>query len=360
MKSLYTILAVSFVTMFGVLVQSAGKQEEPAVTRLDPALDDILPSDAQIQVAADGIGGNGFTEGINWVQHGKTGYLLFSDIPGNVIYKMTAAGALSIYLHRSGYTGPFDGHTMFNVGGSTNYPFIDLGSDGITLDLQGRLIICALGDRVIERLEKDGKRTILADSYGGKRFNGPNDVVVKKDGTIYFSETFSGLRRSGPEPNSPRRLTEDGLDHMFIFMIKQRTLSPVITDIVHTNGLAFSPDEKYLYVTAEGNSIKRYDVKLDDTVTNGQKLIDIKGSAPGYVDGIRVDSKGNIYSTGPGGVWIISSEGKHLGTIQTSKIVANLTFGEPDWKTLYMAAESTIYKIRVTTPGLPCNSCTRR
>jgi gluconolactonase len=361
MKNVYVLVAVLFVAILGL--RSLGARtpaEELAVARLDPALDRIISSNSRIQIAADGVGGDGFTEGTNWVQHGKIGFLLFSDIPGNVIYRMTANGALSVYLDRSGYTGPFNGHTMLTVGGSTNYPFIDLGSDGLTLDLQGRLIICAFGNRAVERLEKDGERTILADNYGGKRFNGPNDVVVKKDGTIYFSDTFSGLRRSGPGPNAPRVLTKDGLDHMFIFMIKRRTVSPVINDIVHTNGLAFSPGERYLYVTAEGNSLKRYDVQADDTVTNGQTFIDMRGSLPGYVDGIRVDSKGNIYSTGPGGVWIISPEGKHLGTILTSKMVANLTFGDPDWKTVYMAAGSTIYKIRVNTPGLPCNSCSKK
>ena len=151
-----------------------------------------------------------------------------------------------------------------------------------------------------------------------------------------------------------------GLDYQAIFMIKDGKLSPVIKDIPNTNGLAFSPDEKYLYANGGGeNYIRRYELQPDDTVTNGRLLIDLSvdKSAPGATDGMRVDSKGNIYSTGPGGVWIISPEGKHLGTILTPKAVANLTFGDPDWKTVYLAARSTIYKIRVNTPGLPCNSC---
>ena len=222
----------------------------------------------------------------------------------------------------AGYTGPFNGHTLFSVGGSTeNGPFIQLGTDGLTLDPQGRLILCAFGDRALERLEKDGKRTVLADSFEGKRLNGPNDVVVKKDGTIYFSDTFSGLRSAGP--GLPKTLNR-GLDRMYIFMIKDGKLSAAINDIKQTGGLAFSPDEKYLYVIAEPLYIKRYEVQPDDTLTNGQMFVDTsEDSAPGHPGGVRVDSKGkSLYSTGPGGIWIISSQGKHLGTILVPKTLA--------------------------------------
>ena len=146
-------------------------------------------------------------------------------------------------------------------------------------------------------------------------------------------------------------------------MIKDGKLSPAITDIPATNGLAFSPDEKILYANGGGRLIRAYDVQPDDTVTNGRLLIDLKAEgdpAPGGPDGMRVDSKGDIYSSGPGGVWIISPEGKHLGTIRTPLQVANLTFGDADMKSVYIAARSTIYKIRVLTPGQPCNSCTEK
>ena len=357
---LYVLVAVSFELTFVGFLRAQTPGDKPSVVKLDTALDEIISSDAKLQIVTDGIGGgDGFAEGPNWVQYGKIGYLLFSDIPGNVVYKLTPDGMISVYLDRSGYTGPFNGHTLLTAGGSTeNGPFVQLGTDGLTVDPQGRLILCAFGDRALERLEKDGKRTVLADSYEGKRFNGPNDAIVKKDGTIYFSDTFSGLRSAGP--GLPKTLNK-GLDRMYIFMIKDGKLSPAITDIKQTNGLAFSPDEKYMYVTAEGIDIKRYDVQPDDTLTNGRLLIDTSiDPAPGHPDGVRVDSKGNIYTTAPGGVWIISPEGKHLGTILTPKTVANLTFGDPDWKTVYLAAHSTIYKIRVNTPGLPCNSCTNK
>jgi gluconolactonase len=145
-------------------------------------------------------------------------------------------------------------------------------------------------------------------------------------------------------------------------MIKDGKLTVAIKDIPTPNGLAFSPDEKYLYANgSRANYIRRYDVQPDDTLTNSRLLIDLSGDkAPGITDGMRVDSKGDIYSTGPGGVWIISPEGKHLGTILTPEKAANLTFGDPDWKTVYIAAKPTIYKIRVNTPGLPCNSCSSK
>lgn len=352
MNKAYLVVIVLSVLVIGVLRGRASSDK--VVVSLDPSLDELVSLDAKLEMVKDGFGS---TEGTNWVQRGKIGYLLFSDIPANVVYKMTPDGNASIFLDRSGYTGPWNGFTILTAGGSTNQgPFVQLGSDGLTLDLQGRLIVCAFGDRALVRIEKNGKRTVLADSYEGKRFNGPNDAVVKKDGTIYFSDTFSGLR---DQPNAPKS-KDRGLSYMAFFMIKDGKLSPVIKDMPTTNGLAFSPDEKYLYVNGGGeNYIRRYEVQPDDTLTNPQLLIDLSvdKSAPGATDGMRVDSKGNIYSTGPGGVWIISPQGKHLGTILTPKGVANLTFGDADWKTLYLAARSAIYKIRVNIPGIPCNSC---
>ena len=333
--------------------RAAPAADSPAVLKLDPVLDKLISTEATLERVSTGYA---FTEGPNWVQHGKQGYLVFSDIPNNVVHKLTPDGKASVYLDRSGYTGPFNGFAMLTAGGQTQTgPFIQLGSDGLTLDLEGRLIICAFGDRALERLEKNGKRTTLADRYDGMRFNGPNDAVVKKDGAIYFSETFSGLRDG---PNGLRTVGK-GLPYMAIFMLKDGKLAPVITDIPSTNGLAFSPDEKYLYANGSGNNyIRRYDVQPDDTVTNGRLLIDLNSDkAPGITDGMRVDSAGNIYSSGPGGVWIISPEGKHLGTIHLPEKAVNMTFGDSDWRTLYVAAVTSIDRIRVITPGPPCNSC---
>ena len=183
-----------------------GKAQAPAdkIVKLDPALDALISTDAVVEKVASGFG---FTEGPVWVQRGKEGYLLFTDVPDNKVHKMTSDWKVSVYEDQSGYRGPWNGWTVLSVGGkSVNGPFIMIGADGLAVDPEGRLVLCAFGDRALERVEKDGKRTILADKYEGKRLNGPNDVVVKRDGTIYFSDTFGGLRNRADDPNK-------GLEH---------------------------------------------------------------------------------------------------------------------------------------------------
>ena len=331
-----------------------GKAQAPAdkVVTLDPALDALISTDAKIEKVASGFG---FTEGPVWVQRGKDGYLLFTDIPGNKVHKMTSDGKVSVYENQSGYRGPWNGWTLLTVGGTTaNGPFIMVGADGLAVDPEGRLILCSFGDRALERVEKDGRRTILADKYEGKRFNGPNDVVVKKDGTIYFSDTYSGLRDRVNDPSK-------GLEHMAFFMLRNGKLSMVVSDMKTVNGLAFSPDEKFLYVNGGAdNYIRRYDIQPDGTLANPKLVIDLSvDKAPGATDGTKVDSKGNIWTTGPGGVWIISPEGKHLGSILMAERPANLGFGDADLKTLYLTARSGVYKVRVNTPGVACPACSK-
>jgi len=197
------------------------------------------------------------------------------------------------------------------------------------------------------RIDEDGKRTVLADRYEGKRFGGPNDVVVKSDGAIYFTDTYGALRLRDKDPNKE-------LDFNGVFRWKDGQLTLVAKDMPLTNGLAFSPDEKYLYVNGSRNNyVNRYDVLVDGSLANGKRFIDMsKETAPGVTDGLRVDTKGNLYETGPGGIWIISPEGKHLGTIRAPEISTNVGFGDADKKTLYIAARTGIYKIRVNTPGI--------
>jgi gluconolactonase len=223
-----------------------------------------------------------------------------------------------------------------------------LGADGLTLDRQGRILVAGFIGRYVYRIEKNGKRTILADHFDGKRLGGPNDIIVKRDGAIFFSDTRGGTRGRGQDPKEP--LLPEG-----IYRIKDGKLSRAINDIPTPNGLAFSPDEKYLYANnTQAKTIRRYDVQPDDTFTNGQLLIDLNSDkAPGAPDGMRVDSKGNIYTSAPQGIWIISPEGKHLGTIvvPNQTIVGNLGFGDADYKTLYIASRSILYKIRLNTPG---------
>jgi gluconolactonase len=209
-------------------------------------------------------------------------------------------------------------------------------------------VIATWAGRSIDRIEHNGKRTVLADKYQGKRFGGTNDVIVKKDGTIYFTDGFGGLR--GREKDPKRELFANG-----VYMLKNGEVTQVIDDIPNTNGVAFSPDEKILYANGSRDRfVKRYDVQADGTLKNGKMLIDInKEEAPGITDGLRVDVNGNLWETGAGGVWIISPEGKHLGTILLPELGANVEFGDADRKTLYIAARTSIYKIRTNIAGIP-------
>jgi gluconolactonase len=353
-----------------------------SVVSFDPALNSLVSPDAKLELVS--YGEFGFTEGSHWVQNGKDGYLLFTDIPMNVINKMTPDGKVSVFLERAGYDGPITGfeflgpRAICSINSNRKHPsspdylqFVMVGADGLTTDREGRVLAATYCGRSVIRIEKDGKRTLLADRWEGKRFSGPNDLVVKKDGAIYFTDTVTGMREGEKDPSRD-------LDSKAIYMIKDSKVSRVIHDLSYSNGLALSPDEKYLYVTngrgdatgentAKGSAgqIRRYEVQPDDTVKNGQLLIDLDevnsregGQRNAWgVDGMRVDSKGNIYSAGPEGVWIISPEGKHLGTIRVPEKAANVTFGDPDYKTLYIPARGSIYKIRVITPGIPCHSC---
>jgi gluconolactonase len=338
------VFVIVFVMIFGIGPVAAQKPADKPVVRLDPALDALISPDAKLELVKDGFG---FTEGALWVPQGKSGYLLFSDIPANVIYKWTSDGKLSVHLDHSGYTGQDIWRVGFiqTNGKDRNDPLFEefpmIGSNGLALDRQGRLIIATWAGRSIDRIEKNGKRTVLADRYEGKRFGGTNDVVVKKDGSIYFTDGFGGLRLR--EKDLRKELDSNGL-----YMLKNGKVTLVINDIPNTNGLAFSPNEKYLYTNGSRDKfVKRYEVQPDGTVANGIMFIDIsKDPTPGITDGMRVDSKGNLYETAAGGVWIISPEGKHLGTILTPELAANVEFGDPDRKTLYIAAHEHLQDSR--------------
>jgi gluconolactonase len=330
-----------------VALARAGAQTpgDKPIVKLDPSLDALISPDAKLELVKNDFG---FTEGILWVDQGRGRYLLLSDMYANVIYKVTPEGKVSLYLDHSGYTG----YDIWRVGmpqpdADRKDTFFMIGSNGLALDRQGRLVIATWSGRSIDRIEKDGKRTILADRYEGKRFNGTNDLVVKKDGAVYFTDGFGGLRGRDKDPNK-------GVDFAGIFMWKDGKVTLAIKDIPTPNGLALSPDEKYLYANGSQNKyVRRYDVQPDDTLTNSQMFIDMSSDkAPGITDGMKVDTKGNVYESGPRGIWIISPSGKHLGTILVPEFVANLCFGDRDNKTLYIAARTGVYKIRVNTPGL--------
>jgi gluconolactonase len=336
-----------------LVAANAQTSADKAVVRLDPALDALVSPDAKLELVR---GDFGFTEGTTWVPEGNSGYLLFSDIPANVVYKMSPDGKnLSVYLERASSDTemhPWRWGFIQTNGKDKSDPkyeeFPLIGPNGLALDKQGRLVIATWAGRSIVRVEKDGKRTVIADSWEGKRFGGTNDLTVTKDGAIWFTDTYGGLRLREKDPH--KELTFNG-----VYRWKDGKLTLAVKDVPNTNGLAFSPDEKILYVNGSFDRyVKAYDVNADGTTTNGRMLIDMHDDpAKGITDGVRIDVKGNLWETGPGGIWIITPEGKHIGTIKTPELSANVEFGDPDHKTLYIAARTGIYKIRLNVEGIP-------
>ena len=317
------------------------------IERLDHRLDNIVPAGAKIEKVADGFK---WTEGPIWIH---SGYLLFAEIPSNRIMKWAPGGGVTLFLHPSGYTGkaPFKGP--------------EPGSNGMTLDSSGRLTVAGHARRNVYRLEslaKGAQITVLAEKYQGKRLNSPNDLVYRSDGSLYFTDPPYGLpTQSDSDPG--KELPFNG-----VYRIPNATTHPagappddsklqlLIKDLTRPNGIAFSPDQKYLYVAVSDPDHKvwmRYEVQPDGSVTNGKVFFDATSSKEeGLPDGMKVDQQGNIYSAGPGGVWIISPAGRHLGTIKLPEKVANCNWGDADGKTLYITASSSVYRIRLKIPGV--------
>jgi gluconolactonase len=308
------------------------------IERHDPALDKLIDPASKIEVLAQG---HDWTEGPLWIKRG--GYLLFSDIPKNSIYRWKEGEGEKLYLQPSGYTGKAP------RGGET-------GSNGLTLDREGRLVMCQHGDRRLARMEAplDNPKpefTPLAVRYEGKRFNSPNDAVFRSNGDLYFTDPAYGLEKQWEDP--AREIPYAG--------VYRRSASGEITlltrDMTRPNGLAFSPDERRLYVAQsdEKAAIWRvFDVKPDGTIENSRVLLDVTSMVPakkGLPDGLKIDAEGNLFATGPGGVLVISPQGKHLGTIVTGQATSNCAFGD-DGRTLYMTADDYIMRVRLKTKGL--------
>ena len=323
------LICVGVLTSMGLGFPSAQTPGAGLITKLDPALDAIVPANSKFEVLIEDYFGG--VEGLVWRADGPSGYgyLLFSDQDANAIYKWD--GKLSMFLERSGYTGdpakwPEVATFIFN--GRLHVGHI--GSNGLTVDREGRVIMCARGDRALVRLEKDGTRTTLADRYEGKGLNPPNDVVVKSDGSVYFSTTGS---KPGLVPNG-------------IYRWKNGEVQLLTKNFpgCAANGLAFSPDEKFFYMA--GGKICRFNVQADGTIADGRFFAgDIDA------DGMKVDSKGNLYFMGPGGLWIVGPDGKHLGTVATP-LFRNVAFGDADRKTLYIGIQRGLARLRVSVPGI--------
>ena len=316
------------------------------IQKLDPALEQLVGPDSKLERIATGF--NKWTEGPVWTHEGT---LLFAEIPANNIDLWTPGKGASVFMHPSGYTGaePFKGP--------------EPGSNGMILDPDGRVSVAGHARRNVWRMESlDPKAqiTILADSYQGKKFNSPNDLVYKSDGSLYFTDPPYGLPTQGD--NDPKKeLQLNGVYRIPRARQQKPGTEPardqlqlVIKDLPRPNGICFSPDEKYLYIADSGKKIwMRYRVQPDGSVTDGALFLDAShDGAPGGPDGIRVDKKGNLYGAGPGGVWIISPEGKHLGTIKVPEAVSNVAWGDKDGKTLYITASTSVYRILLKVPGV--------
>jgi gluconolactonase len=350
----------SIVGLFAVLMaigcSHAEKQGKPAqqpaetygsVEKLDPALDAIASSNAEVERVATGFG---WTEGPVWIH---AGYLLFAAIHHNSIMKWAPGEGVTVFLSPSGYQG------------ARPYPGPEPGSNGMTLDKMGRLTVAGHAHRDVfrlESLEPGTKLTVLVDHYRGKRLNSPNDLVYKSDGALYFTDPPYGLPTQG-ERDPLKELPFNG-----VFRLPRATSIPagahpansklqlLIKDLTRPNGIAFSPDEKYLYIAVSDHQNMvwmRYDVKPDGMVTNGAVFCRAdRSEGPGGPDGIKVDEQGNLYGAGPGGLWIISPQGKHLGTVKLPERAANCAWGDTDGRTLYITATSSVYRIRLKIPGI--------
>jgi gluconolactonase len=304
------------------------------VKRVDPGIDAIVGANLKIFKLAEGFK---FTEGPVWIGDG----LLFSDPNSNVIYKYTSnanqAGKLEVFRTSSGYAG------------ADIAEYGQPGSNGLTLDPQGRLTINQHGNHRVIRLEKDGSETILADKFEGKRLNSPNDLIYRSDGTLYFTDPPFGLPQFFDD--SRKELSFSG-----VYSIYKGRLQVISRDFTGPNGIAFSPDEKYLYVgnwDEKKKVVMRYEAKPDGTLVNGKLFFDMTAAmGEDALDGIKVDQKGNLYVSGPGGLWVISAEGKHLGTIIAPKHIHNMAWGNEDGKTLYLCARSGLYRMRLNIAGV--------
>ncbi len=326
-------------TIFGLLVavSCGGAAPEPTavvdpepppagvIERLDPALDALVPVDAVIEKLAEGFG---FIEGPVWVDD-DGGFLLFSDIPGNAIVKWTPDGTVSEFLSPV-YEGEYEEGR-------------NVGSNGITVDSDGQIVFTEHFNGRISRVAADGTRSVVVDSYEGGRLNSPNDLDYKSDGSLYFTDPPYGL----PSPED-RELDVNG-----IYRLSPDGSLIRLAEQPGPNGIAFSPDESRLYVADSSSQLWMvYDVADDGTLGESEVLLDASESdESGGADGLKVDERGNLWATGPGGVWVISPDGTHLGTIKPTEALTNVAFGDADRRTLYMTGRTELYRIRVNVAG---------
>ncbi len=303
------------------------------VVRLDDRINELIGRDAKIEVVGSGFE---WAEGPVWVRDG--GYLLFSDIPRNSIMKWTEAEGVTLFLKPSGFTGRVDYGR-------------EPGSNGLTLDHDGRLVACEHGDRRISRLEKDGGKKTLIDSYLGKRLNSPNDLAYKSNGDLYFTDPPYGLPKNWDDSRRE-------LDFCGVYRLSSDGKVTLLNkELSRPNGIAFSPDEKTLYIANSDPDRAvwmSYPVLADGTLGPGKVLYDateaVRKGLPGLPDGMKVDAKGNLFAGGPGGINVITPAGSLIGRIDTKQRTANCAWGG-DGSVLYMAADHYLCRIQTRTRG---------
>ncbi len=302
------------------------------IHRYEPSFDDLIPKSASLEVIASGFE---WTEGPVWVKAGN--YLLFSDIPRNAVMKWEEGKGVSVYLQPSGFTG----HGDYGK---------EPGSNGLTLNAQGQLVSCEHGDRRLSVLTTNGGKRTLADNYQGKRLNSPNDCCFKSNGDLYFTDPPYGLPGNFADPRRE-------LDFCGVYRVtKDGAVNLLTKELSRPNGLAFSPDEKTLYVAnsdPERAIWMAYPVKEDGSLGTGKVFYDVTanvGKMPGLPDGMKVDEKGNVFATGPGGVYVFSAAGTLLGRIETGQASANCAWGNTG-STLYICADMYMCRIQTSTRG---------
>ena len=292
----------------------------------------IVPEGARLERVA---GGFEFTEGPVWAADGA---LLFSSPNTNVVYRWAPEGKVTVFRPKSGYTGVDIGR------------FHQPGSNGLTFDPAGRLTLCQHGNRRVIRVEPHGNVTVLADRFEGRRLNSPNDLVYRSDGTLFFTDPPFGLPGAFDDP--AKKLPFSG-----VFRVLRDGAVALVTDgLAGPNGLAFSPDERFLYVgdwDPAHKAVMRYELDDSGAVIGETTFHDMTG-APGEdaIDGLKVDREGNVYACGPGGTWVLSARGEHLGTLRLPEAPHNLAWGDDDARTLYVTALTSVYRMRLRIPGI--------
>lgn len=283
----------------------------------DPQLGTLVDASAGLVRVATGFG---FVEGPVWFA--EQGALLFSDIPNDRILRLAASGRVSTYRKRSHH------------------------ANGLTRDPAGRLVACEHGSRRVTRTERDGTITVLAERHRGKRLNSPNDVVMGPGGAIYFTDPPYGISAAAQE---------QPVQGLYRVKPNEREPDLLVDDFDRPNGLAFSPDRSRLYVadSSTRRHLREFEVHGDGSLSGGRVFLSMAEAGPGVPDGLKVDSAGNVYSTGPGGIWVIDPTGRHLGTVLLPETAANCAWGGEDSRSLFVTASTSVYRLRVNTPGVP-------